>query len=432
MNETLYYSISLFLIVPVGFLYSFSLRDTLRHPFFVSVLTTIAFYSLCFFTVPYLVDYSNGHNVLIMIPALGLFFAILHLNTTTSIVRSIVVFLWASGFISFASAITRCLAVAMNYDYLSTRTALIRVAICIAITLFAVILTSKWDARIVTDPNVPERLWLSFLALPAILFYQNTALIAYRPHPEDPTEMISYLLLLFGNLVLFILISNVFYSNATLYLETARVMDEKRILELQKSQYNTLTKTVDHTKKTIHDFKHTINTLKTMAKEDGATNILSYLETMNLAPLSDSIMNYCKHAPINSVLNYYCLRAKSEDVPINLQVDLPDELPMEDYEICSLIGNLMENAIDACLPLKKESRNFSFSIVMQDNNLIIVSSNAYNGKIKRSGEDFLSTKHAGHGIGLRSVRETVEHHGGVFRVHHDKENFFVDIMLSFD
>lgn len=431
MNENLYYGLSLFLILPLGFLYYFPVKRYLRHPIYVLFLLSLAFYALCFFTVPYLVDYSNGHNVLIMLPALILYFVILHINTTLNLVRSIVLFLWASGFISFASAFTRWIVIYRNMDSLSVSVSVMRVVFSLLMVLFVLVLTWKWNEEIATDPNVPEKFWLSFIALPAILFYQNIALIAYRNHNEDINETIYYILLLVGNFVLYALISNVFYSNAALYLDTAKIQNEKRILELQESQYSTLTKTVEQTKKNLHDFKHTINTLKTLAQKDNAKDILAYLDSMNPIPSSDEIMHYCKHAPVNSVLNYYAIRAKSEEIPLNLQVDLPETLPMEDYEICSLIGNLMENAIDAVSLVKKENRYFSFSVVMQDNNLIIVSSNSFFGKIKKSGEDYLSTKHSGHGIGIRSVKETVLHHGGVFKIHHDKDNFYVDIMISY-
>lgn len=431
MSENLYYGLSLFLILPLGFLYYFPIRNYLRHPIYILFLLSLGYYTLCFFTVPYLIDYSNSHNVLIMLPVLVLYFVILHINTTVNLIRSIVLFLWAGGFVSFASAFTRWTVIYKNLDGFSTSVSILRMALSILMVVFVLVLTWNWNEEIVADPNVPEKFWLSFLALPAILFYQNISLIAYRTHNDDVGEIVYYILLLVGNFVLYALISNVFYSNASLYLEAAKIQDEKRILELQESQYSTLTKTVEYTKKTLHDFKHTLNTLKTLAQKDNAENILGYLDSMNLTSFSEEIMNYCKHAPVNSVLNHYALRAKSEDVPLNLQVDLPEKLPMEDYEICSLIGNLMENAIDATKLVKKENRYFSFSIVMQDDNLIIVSSNSFFGKIKKSGEDFLSTKHSGYGIGIRSVKETVLHHGGVFKIHHDKNNFYVDIMISY-
>lgn len=432
MTETIYYALSFFLILPVGFLFYFPFRHFLKKPIYMVIVANILFYLASIFLVPPLLILSNGHNLLVMLPVLALFFFMLNSFTNLDNTRSFVLFLWSTGLVSFASAFSQAFYIANSLDISDYRVLILRPVLSIIITVLTIAFTYNVDTRFVTDPNVPVSLWLTYMPVPLILSYQNTILIAYEPNMISSTkEFASYLLIMVGALVVFFILSVTFYSTATLHIQSTKLLEEKKYLEFQKNQYSVITKDVQRTNKLLHDFKHTINTLRSLATEDGSEKILSYLNTLNNTTTSTEIMNYCNHAPINSVLNHYAFRARTQNIPLRLQIDIPETLPMEDHEICSLIGNLMENAIDASMLLPESKRSFSLSVVYKGEKLMIVSSNTFDGVVKKSGDEYYSTKHSGSGIGIRSIRETIEHYGGIMNVHYDKNEFFVDIMLLF-
>ena len=108
---------------------------------------------------------------------------------------------------------------------------------------------------------------------------------------------------------------------------------------------------------------------------------------------------------------------------------------MSDPEFCSLLGNIMENAIDAAKDAPVAARKFSISIRIQnDSMLYIVSSNSYDGELilDTTGENptFSSKKEKHHGIGLQSIRETVDKYNGTLRISTTDSEFFLDIAIG--
>ena len=148
-------------------------------------------------------------------------------------------------------------------------------------------------------------------------------------------------------------------------------------------------------------------------------------------PQNDTVY-YCKDHSINAVLNYYTDQAVSADIELTMRIELPEKLPFSDIDMCGMIGNVLDNAINACREVPPDDRRMMFTMMTQnDSQLLIVSSNSFNGKIKKLGERYLSTNRRGSGIGLTSISTTAQRCGGEARFSHDsfKKEFYVDIML---
>lgn len=412
------------------------IRHQLTHPIYIPLLVSLAEYAAMFFLVgPILIDYP-GTSLLIMLPVLVAVFFIGRLFVALDMLKTVFFFLWGATLTSFSPAFTHTATSAMSFletplgDNISV--VITQIILSLLMTLIVFLLTRNWDTAFLTEPDVPAGLWIAFLCIPVLIFHQNVVLIASDPlSVVTDRELYSRVMMLVGNFLLFAFVTGIFYFIANMYVKNARVMEEKHMLELRQSQYNDIIRNVADTNKTLHDFKHTLNTLKSMAAESGNEDMIQYLKTLDEAiPSGTNLMNYCKNPAINSVLNHYAYRAKREEVPIKLQIDIPETLPISDPELCSMLGNIMENAIDACKNISQEFRQFDLSMVEKAGNLYIVASNTFDGKIRKNGDKFLSTKHDGFGIGISSIRETVERYDGTVKIHYKDNRFFTDIVIT--
>jgi len=123
--------------------------------------------------------------------------------------------------------------------------------------------------------------------------------------------------------------------------------------------------------------------------------------------------------------------ADAENVKTDWRLSIPESLSVSELDLASLFGNLMENAITGCMTLPEENRRFALSVeIRQGNCLYIVSTNSFNGQIKKTKEGYLSTKQNRKGIGLLSISSVAEKYHGYARIFNNDREFFVDVMLK--
>lgn len=123
--------------------------------------------------------------------------------------------------------------------------------------------------------------------------------------------------------------------------------------------------------------------------------------------------------------------AVSAGIETDWHIELPDPLPVAELDMTSLFGNLMENAIDGCLTVPEGSRYFCLTTeIRHGNRLYIVSTNSFDGKVRKGKNGYRSTKHSGDGIGLASIAAAAEKYGGSVQASHSDTAFFVDVALK--
>jgi len=135
-------------------------------------------------------------------------------------------------------------------------------------------------------------------------------------------------------------------------------------------------------------------------------------------------------AAMNALFGYYHEMAVSASIDTDWHIELPEPLPVTELDMVSMLGNLMENAIDGCRTMPEGKRYFCLTTQVQHgNSLYIVSTNSFDGKTRKGKDGYRSTKHSGKGTGLASIAAAAEKYGGSVQVSDNGAEFYVDIML---
>ena len=134
--------------------------------------------------------------------------------------------------------------------------------------------------------------------------------------------------------------------------------------------------------------------------------------------------------PVDAVLNYKNMIAKSKGINIILEQQIPIDLPYKDSDICIILGNLLDNAIEAV----ESSRNKEIRVYIMyfRHKFKIKVSNYYEGQLKKDGSgDYVTGKgdKINHGLGLKSVRTIVESYGGLMEISSEDFIFQVSILI---
>jgi hypothetical protein len=180
-----------------------------------------------------------------------------------------------------------------------------------------------------------------------------------------------------------------------------------------------------------HDMRHHLSLIGGFVADGDLTKIKEYLATTESAIDALTPIRYCENETVNLIISSFESKAKKIHVSLHTDVKLPDELEMNDTELCSLISNALENAILAASQVEEEKlRKVYFHAIINDDRLVISTENAYVGRIEMEGELPKSNKkEAGHGFGIKSMVDIVERHGGLYSFETEGGVFILRLML---
>ena len=214
-------------------------------------------------------------------------------------------------------------------------------------------------------------------------------------------------------------------------LETER--QRVRILEVQEKQFQSQQAYLADTSRMRHDLRHTILALKGMADAGDQAGIADYLDRYVKSMPVNEVTNYCASNAVNATLNHFAHAAREEGIRTIWRINLPDKCPVSDMDLCSILGNILENAFRACKNVPESDRSIRLTVTTMDEpNLYIVAANTFDGKVRRKGSTYLSTREGGTGMGLTSITLTAEKYGGSAHFHHEGCVFCTDVRIPLD
>ena len=127
---------------------------------------------------------------------------------------------------------------------------------------------------------------------------------------------------------------------------------------------------------------------------------------------------------MDAIINYSLSKAERFNIKVEQQLKVSRKIPLESYELNIILGNLLENALDAAND--SGDKYIKLNILENKGMLLIDIKNSYSGKLVTYGERLLSTKQgANHGYGLSNVRKIVENHQGTLNISYDEKEFQV-------
>ena len=142
-----------------------------------------------------------------------------------------------------------------------------------------------------------------------------------------------------------------------------------------------------------------------------------------------SLITFCENIDANIVLSHYAQEAERLAIAYSVVANIPASCPVEGHDLSVLFGNLLENAVDACVASKTTARSIFVRAVYEKGSLCIAIDNTFDGKIMQDPDGtFLSSKHAGKGLGTVSVRTIASKYHGTCRFDWKDQTFFASVI----
>lgn len=203
-----------------------------------------------------------------------------------------------------------------------------------------------------------------------------------------------------------------------------------RQLHLERTHYHMLEEHIEDSRRSRHDLRHHISVFKTLLESGEYGNLKEYLNQFEMTVPSESPVNFCRSYALNAIMSHYYQQAEMENIPVDIQIKLPEKTGIADVDLCIVFGNLFENAIEACRRQNNPQRFIRLSAAMAGTGVVITVDNSFEDRVTQEDGLFLSSKRFGKGIGTTSVKAIADKYHGFTKFEYDGSVFRASVMLK--
>ena len=216
------------------------------------------------------------------------------------------------------------------------------------------------------------------------------------------------------------------------HLANEKYMQSQYQVNIRDEQYRRIFECIESVNKQRHDIRHHMLTIQELLDNGETEKASDYLKQYLDSSRKKTAVKLCGNPIINMIVSHYRDIAEKLDISLSIRINIPDKLPIQDIDISVLLGNLLENAMEAVSAVGLASREIKLNMGCRGKMLGITVDNSFNGVVYKKDGKYFSTKSEHRGLGLDSISDIAEkYHGGVeFR--HDGNMFYSSIMLGLD
>ena len=178
-----------------------------------------------------------------------------------------------------------------------------------------------------------------------------------------------------------------------------------------------------------HDYHNHIQSLKAYMSLKQYEEAARYLEGLEKDLSAVDTVLKTGNIVADAILNSKLTLIQAKQIKVDATAQVPEDIPISEIDLSVLIGNLLDNAIEACMQLPEAERFIRIYIDIIKKQLYISVTNSMAGTAKKSGERFLTQKQGYHGFGLIRIDSIVKKYGGYLNRQTDEGVFATEITL---
>lgn len=198
----------------------------------------------------------------------------------------------------------------------------------------------------------------------------------------------------------------------------ANIQRERDMLDTQfkqaQAEFASLKQMQQNAASYRHDMRHHFTLLQSLAAKGLMEEIKVYLKTAQSDIDAITPVRYCENETVNLILSSFATKAKKLEIQLIIEATLPHALAISDTELCSLLSNALDNAIQATEQIPhRERRMIRLRVYSKNSKFCIDIRNTYNiPPVFQEGLPI--SKEPDHGYGTKSMAHIIEKHGGVY------------------
>lgn len=314
-------------------------------------------------------------------------------------------------------------------------------------------------AEMVFDIHAPG-IWKTIWLLP---LFTSVIVILFTYTAEQPSarSLMARILLMLCTFLIYYHILLIIQQIQKQAVAEEQARNMEHLIQIQAGQYALIQSRMEETRRAHHDLRQHWTVLKGCIDNGDMNTLTDYVTRYGESIPVDSRRVFCKNYAVDALLNFYAERAEHLKIPMEISFQMDKKTLIPEPEFCVLLGNLLENALDACSMLdsctvpKGNNPDEIYTQPEQNTDVTEVVSNAAlpcfirvnarqtgNSMLsltvdntcelppKMEGGQFCSSKHEGFGMGTVSVRLLAKRYHGDARFEWKDGVFYASVMLN--
>ena len=209
---------------------------------------------------------------------------------------------------------------------------------------------------------------------------------------------------------------------------------DKRIAAYQRELIETHYREVENMYRQIrgwrHDYRNHIQMMKVLAANGDMDALKVYLDELDTDLNTVDTVVKTGNPMADAILNSKISLARSRNIPTQVDAHIPVKLKMSELDLCCIIGNLFDNAMEASMALPEEKRMIRVYMDMKGTQLYISFTNFTAAKkLSKVGKGFKTSKGEGHAFGLVRVDDIVSRYDGYLSRNSEDGAFTTEILI---
>ena len=279
----------------------------------------------------------------------------------------------------------------------------------------------KKNEQYYDSKSIPLLLLMPFSSL-IILFMLEVALSHMENRSMQVSLLVVLLLLVISNIAEFELL-----DRQSKYVKDRLELDFlKENMSSQIAHYEAVYNSQQEIRKIKHDSKNAYTAVLAQIKNGKMEEVKKYLnDTITVLNSSDRIVN-TNHPAIDALIQSKLDKCDEKNIKTDFKYFYNEEILVNEIELSVILGNLLDNAIEANEKIQSE-KYINLLISVQNSEINITMENPY----EQSNEDLKTTKkdRHSHGYGIKSITAIAEKYGGTARFTQSNNTFISYITM---
>ena len=295
------------------------------------------------------------------------------------------------------------------------------------ISYAVVIILSKYK-HIKKGISIPSTYWICISVIPFASLYLMLLLLS-SGNLKFSYVVIGIILILVTNFSVFYLYDKI----SEMFLEQSQKLLFAEQNKYYEKQLDIMKASLEATLSIRHDMKNQLLALQSLAKNHCHDELLQCLNDILSAFDDQTVFSHSGNVVVDSILNFKLQEASKLNAEITLDINLPKDLQVPAFDMATILGNLLDNAIDA-LKAIEERRMISVKIKHSRGQFIIKISNTFNGIVIERANNLVTKKKddINHGLGIKNIKNILEKYDGSIDIEYNSTTFTSILLMYVD
>lgn len=234
---------------------------------------------------------------------------------------------------------------------------------------------------------------------------------------------------LWGGVLLDILLFLVTEGTLFVYKKGFEFQTEQFRKDLMEHQYEEIKGVYMDMRGWRHDYHNHMQVMKAQLAMGNLSEMGVYLDALEKELDHVDTLVKSGNMMVDAILNSKLTLARRQNISINCKVKAPEQISVEDVDLCVILGNLMDNALEACRAIEEEERFLRVYMMVKKSQLYLSIQNSAKEEPDFDERNYITKKRGNHGLGMKRVQAAVDKYHGYLNLANEPGIFAAEVTM---